>query len=322
MYHQKTIEAAKGKWRGVLMALGLPEKSLVNRHGPCPMCGGKDRFRFDNKMGSGSWICSACGAGDGMELAKQFTGMEFKDVASKIDSIIGNLKPDSAQHVTGEMSDDDRRLALRKVYAETKQLETGDLGDVYLQYRGIWEHTYPSSLRYADKLLDGQGGLKPCLVAMVVDVNGKPCSMHRTFLADDGKGKALMESPRKMMPGTLPKGACIRLSDGDVPEHVGIAEGVETAMSACNLFDLPVWSVVNTSLMERWEAPEGVKAVTIFVDSDENFAGHKAAYALAHKLSLHGILVDLQFPGSTGDDFNDVLVYQRRANKQYRGACS
>lgn len=316
MHHQKTTDAAMGKWRGVLMTLGLPEKALVNKHGPCPICGGKDRFRFDNKMGTGSWICSHCGSGDGIELAKRFTDEPFLIVASKIDKIIGNLKPDAAHHVTGEISEEDRVIALRKVYAETKQLETGDLGDVYLKSRGIWEHTYPTSLRYADKLPDGQGGLKPCLVAMVVDINGKPCSMHRTFLADDGKGKAMMESPRKMMPGRLAEGACIRLTDGDVPEHIGIAEGIETAMSACNMYDIPVWAVLNTSLMEKWKAPEGVKSVTIFADNDENFAGHKAAYTLAHKLSLSGIAVDLQFPSSSGEDFNDVLVYQRRANKQ------
>ena len=52
-------------------SLGVPAKALTNRHGPCPVCGGKDRFRFDDKGGRGTWICSTCGAGDGIELVKR-----------------------------------------------------------------------------------------------------------------------------------------------------------------------------------------------------------------------------------------------------------
>ena len=35
---------AHGRWPGILAAQGVPAEALVNRHGPCPMCGGKDRF--------------------------------------------------------------------------------------------------------------------------------------------------------------------------------------------------------------------------------------------------------------------------------------
>ena len=35
-------------------SLGVPAKALTNRHGPCPICGGKDRFRFDDKGGRGT----------------------------------------------------------------------------------------------------------------------------------------------------------------------------------------------------------------------------------------------------------------------------
>jgi putative DNA primase/helicase len=43
-------------WPQVLARLGLPESALRNRHGPCPVpsCGGKDRFRFDNKRKRGT----------------------------------------------------------------------------------------------------------------------------------------------------------------------------------------------------------------------------------------------------------------------------
>jgi len=143
------------------------------------------------------------------------------------------------------------------------------------------------------------------MVAMVVDVTGKPISLHRTFLEQDGR-KALMQSPRKMMPGTLPDGACIRLTEDPSP-HIGVAEGIETAMSACNIFGFPVWPVVNAVMMEKWIAPEGVESVTVFGDMDANYRGHKAAYTLANKLSMKGLEVDVQFPNRVGIDWNDVL---------------
>src|SRR3546814_167239 len=91
-WHEKSADAAKGKWRGILRQFGLPETALRNKHGPCPMCGGADRFRWDNKEGAGTFICSQCGAGNGMDLAMKFTGMPFGDVAAQIDSILGNVK--------------------------------------------------------------------------------------------------------------------------------------------------------------------------------------------------------------------------------------
>tara|TARA_R100000808_G_scaffold24871_1_gene58941 strand:- start:1816 stop:3705 length:1890 start_codon:yes stop_codon:yes gene_type:complete len=64
--------AVTGRWRAILPTLGVPAGALVNKHGPCPGCGGKDRFRFDDEGGRGTWICSQGGgetiAGDGFEL--------------------------------------------------------------------------------------------------------------------------------------------------------------------------------------------------------------------------------------------------------------
>ena len=52
-----------------MLAMEVPVASR-NLIGTCPMCGGKDRFRFDDKGGRGTWICSQCGAGDEIELVK------------------------------------------------------------------------------------------------------------------------------------------------------------------------------------------------------------------------------------------------------------
>ena len=48
-----TVNRARGRWREVLPALGVETRFLQNKHGPCPLCGGRDRFRWDDRDGSG-----------------------------------------------------------------------------------------------------------------------------------------------------------------------------------------------------------------------------------------------------------------------------
>lgn len=40
----------------IFPAVGIKLHSNHNKHQPCPMCGGSDRFRCDDKNGTGSWI--------------------------------------------------------------------------------------------------------------------------------------------------------------------------------------------------------------------------------------------------------------------------
>ena len=52
------ITAAQGRWNEILAVLAaLSAEQLSNRHQPCPLCGGRDRYRFDDRQGSGSWFC-------------------------------------------------------------------------------------------------------------------------------------------------------------------------------------------------------------------------------------------------------------------------
>lgn len=307
-YHEKTVHAAKGKWKGVLLHLGVPRQALSGKHCPCPLCGGDDRFRFDDKDGSGSYICSGCGAGYGIQLAEKFTGKGFADVARDIDQIVGNVTADTPRP---KMSDDDHKRLLRETYANTKPIETGDLADTYLRSRKIDELIYPPALRFGRALRDGEGGLRPAMVALVgvhgdSDAKGrqKYVSMHRTFLKPDGSGKAEMARPRKMMPGELPDGACVMLSEWS-GGPLGVAEGIETAMAASALYDMPVWATINTAMMKRWAAPEGCNEVHIFGDNDKRFAGQAAAYHLAHRLACRDVAVTVSFPAVAGTDYWD-----------------
>lgn len=306
MFHEKTTHAAKGKWKGILLHLGLPAAALQDKHGPCPMCGGEDRFRFDNKDGRGTYICNQCGAGDGMKLAQTFTGLPFSEVASKIDGILGNVKPDAMPRPA--MTDDERRQALRRAWGESRAVQPGDLVDTYLRSRGLGEVIYPKALRFAPSMRDGDGGVRPAMLALVGVHGEKPVSLHRTFLRPDGAAKAEMASPRKMMPGDLPEGACVQLSDWHGKGALGIAEGIETAMSASALFGIPVWAALNASMLGKWWPPEGCDDVAIFADNDPLFGGQAAAFRLAHRLAVKGVAVTVHVPPVVGRDWNDVFL--------------
>lgn len=308
-FHQKTYEAARGKWRGILLELGMPAAALTGKHCPCPMCGGENRFRFDNKDQRGTFICNQCGAGDGVKLAVAFVGKPFREVCDQIDAILGNLKPDAPARK--EIGDEDRVRILREAFASSKPVAPGDLAHAYLASRKIDELVYPKTLRFHPAMKDGEGGIRPCMIALVgVYGEGRYATMHRTFLKPDGSGKAEMESPRKLMPGALPDGACVALSDY-AGGALGIAEGIETAMSASALFDMPVWAAINSAMLAKWWPPEGCEEVAIFGDNDPKFGGQAAAYSLAHRLSVKGIAVTVHIPPLAGEDWNDVYAARK-----------
>ena len=93
----RIYELANGHWPSILGALaGLTSEQLTDKHQPCPMCGGKDRYRFDDQDGTGSWYCNQCGGpvhsgggGSGIELLIRRTGWTFKEAAQRIEQHLG-----------------------------------------------------------------------------------------------------------------------------------------------------------------------------------------------------------------------------------------
>lgn len=81
------MRSANGRWHYILTSLGIcvPDN---HKHGACPKCGGKDRFRFDDKNGKGTWFCNHCGSGDGLDLLKLVTGKDTKTACFEINKIL------------------------------------------------------------------------------------------------------------------------------------------------------------------------------------------------------------------------------------------
>jgi putative DNA primase/helicase len=86
---------------------------------------------------------------------------------------------------------------------------------------------------------------------------------------------------------------------------MGIAEGIETALSASVLFNVPVWAAISAPLLKKWRPPPRVEKVIIFGDNDENYTGQEAAYSLARALA-NDVEVEVKIPSIPGWDWNDV----------------
>lgn len=297
----KTAESARGKWRGILKSLGVDESFLRNAHGPCPMCGGSDRFRFDDKDGAGTYYCNSCGAGDGMKLALEFTGSEFKHLARRIDEMVGNIEPEQAKKTK---KDPARRI--NTVWSGCKPIERGDPVHCYLQSRLLPSNPalkINKSVQYFEN--GSKAGEYPCMVAPVLDKDQRIVTLHLTHLTQDGD-KAHVSAVKKMLPtiGEL-AGSAIRLTK--IYQRIGIAEGIETALAVMKIYKIPCWAAINAEMMEKFIAPDGVEFVTVFADNDANYRGQAAAYRLAYNLiERQKKIAVVEIPDFVGD-YADAL---------------
>jgi hypothetical protein len=214
-------------------------------------------------------------------------------------------------------------LALRGVWSETLDPTDRKAAPLqrYLRRRGIDAQPDPRVVRFHPALgywEDGQRiGTYPAIVAQVSNADGNPVTLHRIYLDMEGC-KAPVESPKKMMTPLAPVlGGAIRLYPAGAT--LGITEGIETALVVRQRTEMPVWSGVSTTLLERFEPPPGVALVVIWADLDVSGAGEKAAIWLRDRLVARGIQVAVHLPpgpipaGRKSLDWADVWCLRPQA---------
>jgi putative DNA primase/helicase len=103
-------DLTNGRWPDLLMQLaGLTSDQLTDTHQPCPLCGGEDRYRFDDLNGTGSWYCNQCGGkdqsgggGSGIDMLMRRTGLTYPEACKRIEQHL-NIKPEpptkGAEHI-------------------------------------------------------------------------------------------------------------------------------------------------------------------------------------------------------------------------------
>ncbi|EEH7184119.1 DNA primase [Salmonella enterica subsp. enterica] len=132
----ETVKQACGHWPRILPALGV--KVIKNRHQSCPVCGGSDRFRFDDKEGRGTWFCNQCGAGDGLKLVEKVFGVTPSEAAGKVNAVTGNLPPVAPEVIAASEAETDAdHKAAAALAVRLMEKTRPATGNAYLTCKGV-----------------------------------------------------------------------------------------------------------------------------------------------------------------------------------------
>lgn len=226
---REVTSAAAGKWPYVLAGLSIDVPDSSRRHAPCPACGGKDRFRFDDN-GRGSFICNQCGAGDGLDLIKKVNNCDTTEAAQLAADVLGidyretETDPTAASQRRGQLEADrqrheqerqkkaaedaeQRRATFARLYAGMRQRAIQGEAE-YLQSKGLTGFNYPI-------MPDGS------LLLELVDESGEVTAAQT--ITPQGE--------KRLLTGSAKRGAYHAVNAPESPQSVLIAEGLATALS-------------------------------------------------------------------------------------------
>ncbi|HFL1209906.1 TPA: toprim domain-containing protein [Salmonella enterica subsp. enterica serovar Meleagridis] len=188
---------ANGYWPSILERLAIP----TNRgEGPCPACGGKTRYRFDNKDNRGTYFCSHCGAGTGLDLVMKVNQCGAREAAALVAEAMALPMPEPEPAREKPLTDIAGKVAALAAKASPGQ-------SAYLTSKGL-QCPFPM-------LSDGS--------LLLVLKNGTGATTGAQVIKPDGN--------KRLVAGTVKKGSFCVVNSGETLETVIIAEGLATALS-------------------------------------------------------------------------------------------
>lgn len=220
--------AACGRWPALLAEVGIDIPGR-GKHGPCPACGGKDRFRMDDKEGRGTFICSQCGAGDGLDLVAKAIRLQLKEAAELIAPLVGlsgeGLDPAERERIHLLLQDkaeqERKRVERQRKKAASRAANIMQIcqqgGSPYLEGKGLQGVQVNVSQRViaVGEMTFSPGSL---VVPLYADFGGQLVNVQ---LIDDQGSKSYLAGGQKA-------GACHRIPGNAL---VAICEGYATGLS-------------------------------------------------------------------------------------------
>jgi hypothetical protein len=264
--------------------------------GPCPHCGGHDRFSVNVRKAI--WNCRGCRrGGDVINLVRHLDGCGFKDA---IEQLTGERSVgfDRVRHAKAQADADRQRRQHEKaawLWSQRRPIE-GTIAEAYLRWARAITCPLPPTLAF---LPPRKPDHHPALIAafsLPVEIEpgslgapGNLESVHLTLLRSDGSGKAEVKRPKLFVgsPGNLP----IVLAPPNGPLGMAITEGIEDALTVHQATGLGVWAAGAAGRMSALAdtLPRYIECITICAHSDQ--AGRDGALALADALDRRGVEV-------------------------------
>ena len=290
----ETVKQACGHWPRILPALGV--KVIKNRHQACPVCGGSDRFRFDDKEGRGTWFCNQCGAGDGLKLVEKVFGVNASEAAGKVNAVTGNLPPVAPEVIAAAEAETeaDRKAAAALAVRLMEKTRTAS-GNAYLTRKGFPDRECPVL-----SVMHKTGGLTfraGDVVVPLYDDTGVLVNLQ--LINSDGLKRTLK--------GGAVKGACHTIEGKkQAGKRLWIAEGYATALTVHHLTGETVMVALSSvnllSLASLARQKHPACQIVLAADRDLNGDGQTKATAAAE--ACEGIVA---LPPVFGD-WNDAFM--------------
>ena len=269
--------------------------------GPCPVCGGNDRFAVHPTKGL--WNCRHCVRGGGaIALLRHVEGCSFREAVAAL----GGVDSARGRRAPPQSTANDYRMLSVAVRIWDQAVALGPEAIAYFERRGIDIDAVPE-----------QGGLR-WLAQCPWESGTKPCVVGRYTTATDNEPRGILRRP---IDGGKPKalgptaGCVIRLwPDDAVDIGLVLGEGVETSLAAATRIEhrgtllQPAWAAGSAGNMAKFPVLAGIEALTLLVDHDESGAGQRAAEECASRWETVAD-VTLITPTNLGADFNDWIQH-------------
>ncbi|EIV4543405.1 toprim domain-containing protein [Salmonella enterica] len=290
----ETVKQACGHWPRILPALGV--KVIKNRHQSCPVCGGSDRFRFDDKEGRGTWFCNQCGAGDGLKLVEKVFGVTSSEAAGKVNAVTGSLSPVAPEVIASVEAETvvDRKAAAALAVRLMEKTRPAT-GNAYLTRKG-----FPVLECLTLTTMHKTGGVTFRAGDVVVPLYDDTGALVNLQLIN-------ADGLKRTLKGGQVKGAC-HIIEGkkQAGKRLWIAEGYATALTVHHLTGETVMvalssvNLLSLASLARQKSP----ACQIVLAADRDLNGDGQSKAAAAADSCKGVVA---LPPVFGD-WNDAFI--------------
>jgi hypothetical protein len=338
------LRAAERDIVGVADSLGAKLKRSGNElTGPCPVCGGRDRFSINRVKRI--FNCRGAVGGDVIGMTMHLRGLDFLGAC---ELLTGEPSPRGKSRSMEEAKEvvERRRAEARKEREKREREEQAERAEKAQTAASIWESAVTLDNTLAETyllkcgLIKPSGGWPTCarfhgrlfheferrsfpgLVARVDDVGGDLTAVWREYIADDGSKAPIDKQKLGLGPAM---GGAVRI--GGIGPKIGAAEGFRTALGAWLLIGCryPVWSLLATAGFSNVEFPLGVEEVRIFPDGDNPFRkkddgyepvavppGLLAARTLRDRAKSMGMKSCIEAMPLAGFDYEDIYKSTRQ----------